>query len=77
MADPRDWWIKAEDDCKPIATLPKSGGPYVLANADKSKTWLTTGASRRNADVHDLDPDDHGKLRPAAEAELPVYWANP
>lgn len=77
MADPRDWWIRAPDDWKPISSLPRKGGPFVLTNADKSKTWLSDGAKKRSADIHEIDGDDPTRLRAEKAADAPAFWAEP
>jgi hypothetical protein len=75
-AEPRDWWVVHEDDWNDIEStpLPRSGGPFVFANADKSRTWLSDGNKKRNSDpVDKLDPEDHTKT--VEESDEPAFWA--
>lgn len=76
MPEPRDWWHRHPDDWEPISTLPKSGGPFVLANEAKDKMWLSEGAKKRDSDPHPgLDPDDPTKVN--EEGDVPAFWARP
>lgn len=78
--EPRDWWIRHDDDWQPIKSLPTSGGPFVLANAEKTKTWLSDGAKAKAAEPHELflenDHPDYAK-RLVDEGDAAAFWAQP
>jgi hypothetical protein len=77
--EPRDWWIRHDDDWQPIKTLPDEGGPFVLANADKTKTWLSDGANATPAESHTLFLEEghpeHAKR--LVDGDEPAFWAHP
>lgn len=80
MADPKDWWIRRDSDWQPIGTMPRRSGPFVLANADKTKTWLSDGARKTRSGTHELfieegHPESAKKLVGAGDEH--ALWAQP